>query len=205
MSEIKRTCIKISLLGDTEIGKTKICGAFFKLDFVDENITSIGIENHETKMKLENGEEIKVKIWDTAGQERFKNISINTVKTSQGVLVVFDVTKRESFKNVEAWLEKIKEKTNKVAIVLMGNKVDLPDKDRVVTKKEAEEFAQKRKIPYFESSAKLRLNIDEAFSKVVNEAYNKYGNKNGIDIKDKDNNGGGGGCFGRKKKKKKKK
>ena len=199
MTDIARTCIKISLLGDQAVGKTCICSTFFGLEFMENTLCSIGIEKSETKMKLENGKEIKVKIWDTAGQERFKSISLSTIKNSQGVLVVFDVTSKESFDHVTQWLKKIRDQKEKIAIVLMGNKFDLPN--RAVTKEAAEEFAQKNKLPYFESSAKLNQNIKEAFAKVVNEAYKISSNTEGKDL---NNNGkkksSGGGCFGKNKK-----
>jgi Ras-related protein Rab-1A len=202
MTDIARTCIKISLLGDQAVGKTCICSTFFGLEFMENTLTSIGIEKNETKMKLENGKEIKVKIWDTAGQERFKSISLSTIKNSQGVLVVFDVTSTESFKHVTEWLKKIKDQKENIAIVLMGNKFDLPN--RTVTKEEAEEFAKKNKLSYFESSAKLNKNIQEAFAKVVNEAYKLSSNAEGNDL---NNNAKKkkteGGCFGSKKKKQK--
>ena len=203
MDDIKRTCIKISLLGDQAVGKTCICSRFLGLEFMETNLASIGIEKSESKMKLENGKDIKVKIWDTAGQERFRSVSLNTVKSSQGILVVFDVTSRQSFEHVEEWIQLIKEKTNKVAIVIMGNKIDFGTRE--VSKEEAEEFANKNGYPYFESSAKLDKNIKEAFSKVVNDAYKKYGTKEGgtLDInnnKKEKKSGGLFSCFGSKKK-----
>ena len=203
MSNPKRTCIKISLLGDQAVGKTCICQRFFGLEFLDNNLSSIGIDQSEAKMTLENGETIKVKVWDTAGQERFRSISLTTVNTSQGILVVFDLTSRETFKHVEEWIEKIKETTDKVAIVIMGNKCD-KEEGREISREEAEEYAKKNGYPYFESSAKLNINIQESFSKVVNEAYKNYGNKNGdnLDLKNKKKKNSGGGCFGGKKNKK---
>ena len=141
MDDIKRTCIKISLLGDQAVGKTCICSRFLGLEFMETNLASIGIEKSESKMKLDNGKDIKVKIWDTAGQERFRSVSLNTVKNSQGILVVFDVTSRQSFEHVEEWIQLIKERTNKVAIVIMGNKIDFGNRE--VSKEEAEEFAKK--------------------------------------------------------------
>ena len=201
MSNPKRTCIKISLLGDQSVGKTCICQRFFGLEFLDNNLSSIGIDQSETKMTLENGETVKVKVWDTAGQERFNSISLSTINTSQGVLVVFDLTSRESFKHVEDWIEKIKETKDKVAIVIMGNKCDKEEK-RIISKEEAEEYAKKNGYPYFESSAKLCININESFSKVVHEAYKMYGNQDNLDLQNKKKKKSGGGCFGGKKNKK---
>ena len=199
---IKRKAIKISLLGDQNVGKTCICGAFLGLEFINDTLSTIGKDKMDAVMKMDDGEEMKLVIWDTAGQERFQSIALSSIKNSQGIIVAFDVTSKKSFNNVVKWLEQINDKTNKVAIVLFGNKCDM--EKREVTKEEAENFAKEHHLPYFETSAKEKININEGFSKVANEAYAKYGNKEGIDLEDgkKPN---GGGCCGKEKEKGKKK
>ena len=120
-------------------------------------------------------------LWDTAGQERFHSIAISSVKNSQGIILVFDITNRKSFEDLNMWIDDINNATDKVSIILFGNKCDL--QNRKISKEEAEKFAKKNNIPYIETSAKLKLNINEAFSIVVNDAYKKYGLVNGLRLK----------------------
>ena len=195
---IKRKAIKLSLLGDQNVGKTCICGAFLGLDFIGDTLSTIGKDKMEAVMKMEDGEEMKLVIWDTAGQERFQSIALSSIKNSQGIIVVFDVTSKKSFSNVIRWLEQIYEKTNSVVIVLFGNKCDM--EEREVSKEEAEKFAKEHNLSYFETSAKTKININEGFSKVANEAYIKFGNKTGIDLEDR-KKPGGRGCCGKEKSK----
>ena len=200
MDDIKRQSIKVTLLGDSAVGKTSICNSFLDIDF--DSPLPIDSGKMNTKMKLESGEVIKVNVWDTAGQERYKSISLSIAKRSQGILIIFDLTHRRSFDNVFDWIESINE-TTKVAIVLVGNKFD--SENRVVSKEEAEKLAKEYNLPYFESSAKLGINIKEAFSKVVNDAYKKFSSENVIDLKDKKiEKKERVGCFGLKKRKKEK-
>ena len=151
----------------------------------------------EASMKMEDGEEMKLVIWDTAGQERFQSIALSSIKNSQGIIVVFDVTSKKSFNNVLRWLEQINEKTNNVVIVLFGNKCDM--EERKVSREDAEKLAKEHNLSYFETSAKTKMNIYEGFSKVANEAYVKFGNnKTGIDLDEVDKQGGKG-CCGKEK------
>ena len=195
---IKRKAIKISLLGDQNVGKTCICGAFLGLDFIGDTLSTIGKDKMEASMKMEDGEEMKLVIWDTAGQERFQSIALSSIKNSQGIIVVFDVTSKKSFNNVLRWLEQINEKTNSVIIVLFGNKCDM--EEREVSKEEAEKFAKEHNLIYFETSAKTKLNINEGFSKIANEAYAKFGNRTGIDLEEV-KKPEGKGCCGKEKNK----
>ena len=188
MSEkkIKRKVIKIALLGDSQVGKTAICNSFLNIEFKETSLSTIGNEKIETKIKIKDGKEIKLSIYDTAGQERFQAIALKALRIVQGVIVVFDLTKKETFKNVINWLNEIKENFDKkISIVLFGNKSDF-DKDKwEVTEDEAKQFAEERKLPYFETSAKLNKNINEGFEKVVNDAYDLYEGSNNVVLNNK--------------------
>ena len=118
---------------------------------------------------MNDGNEMKILIWDTAGQERFRSIATSTIKNSQGIVLVFDLTQKESFKNLGKWLEDINNNGGETKI-LFGNKFDLLEKVEV-SEKEAKEFAFENKMNYFSTSAKENINIEEGFKEICQKAY----------------------------------
>ena len=206
--KITISAIKIGLLGDSTVGKTAICNSFLGIEFTNDNLATIGQEKLETKFVLDNGKEIKLSIWDTAGQERFKATSFTTLRAAQGVIVVFDVTNRESFQHVDQWLNTIKEELPDPNLILFGNKVDV--EERTVTEEEAESYAHKMNLKYFETSAKTSQGINDGFKYLVNDTYTKVEGKENKNIKigedgNNDEEEYVTGCFGKKKKVKKNK
>ena len=181
-----REVIRITLLGNYEVGKTTLRNVFLDIDFSENILSTVGINKVDTKFKLNDGKEIKLIIWDTAGQERFHSIAITSVKNSQGIILVYDITNRKSFEDLNMWINDINNATDKASIILFGNKCDL--QNREVSKEEAEKFAKKNNIPYIETSAKLKLNINEGFSIVANDAYKKFGFAYGLKLKKKKQN-----------------
>jgi small GTP-binding protein len=203
-SKIKRKAIKIAMLGDSQVGKTAICNSFMNIDFSDTTLSTIGTEKLECQMKIKNGEEIKVIIWDTAGQERFRSISLKTIKTVQGVIVVFDLMNKKSFENVVNWLNQINDNFQNISIILFGNKCDVDEEKWMVTREEAQKFADANKLKYFETSAKIKKNIQEGFENIVNTAYEKFEGSKGIKLGDVNKQEDNGCCSGKKKRKSKK-
>ena len=122
---ISITTIKIGLLGDSSVGKTAICNSFLNMEFSSDIISTIGLEKLETKFKLDDGNTIKLILWDTAGQERFRSIALKSIKAVQGIVIVFDLTNKKSFENINLWLEIIKENFQNPCLVLFGNKADI--------------------------------------------------------------------------------
>ena len=196
-------------MGDSRVGKSTIVNKFINLDFKDDLLSTIGSDRFETKFTLKNGEKIKLIIWDTAGQERFRSIALKALKAVQGVILVFDLSKRETFENVNKWIETANENLKTPNLVLFGNKADLDKTMWKVTKEEAEDFAQKLNMKYFETSAKTRQGLEDGFSSITNDTYNRIKDtkdgEGGVQIKKDDDDEYVVGCFGKKKKKKKKK
>ena len=186
-NEIQRKCIRISMLGDAGVGKTSILNVFLGIEFSTTIMSNIGIEKQNKKMKMKDGNEMKIIVWDTAGQERFHSIATSTIQNSHGIALCFDVTKKQSFDNLPLWLKDIKEIKSDIPIILFGNKADLIEK-KVIQDDEAEEFARKNKLKYFETSAKENINIDEGFKDIIEDAYEKSGALLGMNLEEEKKN-----------------
>ena len=174
-NDIKIKAIKLAFLGDSAVGKTTIIETYLDVEFNEDFISTIGWDRKKTSIILENGEEMELSIWDTAGQERYHSVAIKVIKQVQGIIVVFDVTKRETFISVVDWLQVIDDNFTDVSIILFGNKCDLED-NRQVTEEEAIKFAKEKNLTYLETSAKTKINIKEGISAIANEVYKKYKN-----------------------------
>ena len=119
------------------------------------------------------GKKVKLQIWDTAGQERFRTITSSYYRGAHGIIVVFDVTEKETFKNVETWLKEIQQYASEgVSILLVGNKCDLAHR-RVVEESVAREFAKEHNIDYIETSAKNATNVSEAFINIAKQVKDR--------------------------------
>ena len=202
--KIKRNVIKIGMLGDSKVGKTAICNTFMNIEFTDNALSTIGMEKLESQIKLKNGEYIKLVLWDTAGQERFHSLALKTIRTVQGVCVVFDFTCRKSFENVTRWLTEIRENLNNACIILFGNKCDIEEEKWEVTREEAIKLAKDNNLPFFETSAKLNKGIKEGFDNIANSAYEKFEGSFGVQLNKNKKEDNSSKCCGGKEEKKKK-
>ena len=111
-----------------------------------------------------------LQLWDTAGQERFRNIAVAYFRGAQGIMLVFDLTKRATFTAVEGWVKDVEKNTDKkVAKILVGNKVDIASDGgkRAVAQAEAQKLADSYGMPYVETSAKSGLNVEDAFEQLA--------------------------------------
>ena len=160
----------MSLLGESEVGKTCMANVLTGIGFNEKNITTIGMDKFIDKAIID-GQEYKFKIFDTNGQERYNSITDTTIKLADGYLLVFSIDKRSSFEKVQHWIDVIENSVDMrtKAAILVGNKID--KKDREVTNEEALSFAKARKMVYLETSAKTGFQIKEAFNKVYEEIY----------------------------------
>ena len=166
--------IKLLTLGETEVGKTSIVLRYSDDKFHDNKIATIGID-FKIKIIKKGDKKIKVSIYDTAGQERFKNIVKHYYKGANGVLLIYDITKRDTFEKLEFWLEDLKENSdnlNNLFIYLIGNKNDLEER-REVDFEEANNFAKEKNIPYIEVSAKTGNNIKKLFDEMIKGTLSK--------------------------------
>ena len=126
----------IITLGDSKVGKSSLIIRYMENTFIETYISTLGIDSRQKNIKLSNGEEIRVKITDSAGEERFRALSANYIKKANGILLVYDITNKDSFENINIWAQEIKDKSKSIderPIVLIGNKSDL-EKDRCINK-----------------------------------------------------------------------
>jgi small GTP-binding protein len=167
-SEKENMVAKILTIGESGVGKTCILLRYTDNKFIKHHLTTIGID-YKTKDVNINNKSIKLKIWDTAGQERFRNITQQYYKGADGIVLVFDLTDRNSFEKVREWMKQIQSYTQKdsIAIVLLGNKCDAEDK--AVSIQEANEIANEFNLKFFETSAMNNINIEESFKQLSSE------------------------------------
>ena len=119
------------------------------------------------------GSTVKLQIWDTAGQERFKTITASYYKGAHGIILVYDITDRQSFKDIENWLAEVdKYGTENVVKMLVGNKSDL-EANRQVKTEEGKSLADSLNIKFLETSAKDAINVEKAFTTLSNEIKSK--------------------------------
>jgi len=154
--------IKLLLIGDSGVGKSCLLLRFSEDSFAPSFITTIGIDYKIRTIELE-GKKIKLQIWDTAGQERFRTITTAYYRSAMGVLLVYDVTDDKSFANIKNWIRNIEQHASEnINKVLVGNKCDLMDK-RIIDTQRGQSLADEFKIPFFETSAKNAIKVEDAF------------------------------------------
>ena len=161
--EKKEPHFKILVLGDPSVGKSCFLIRYTEDTFQDVYLSTIGMDCKYKDVILEEDKSIRLQIWDTAGQDRFRSITKNLYKGAAGIMLIYDITNRNTFDNVKKWVNSIKEEvTSKVVIILVGNKIDL-EKKRQVQTDEGEQIAEEFDMPFFECSALTGENINSAF------------------------------------------
>lgn len=159
------TSVKLVLLGEAAVGKSSIVLRFVSNDFSDNKEPTIGAAFLTQRVNMGN-QTIKFEIWDTAGQERFALLAPMYYRNAQVALVVYDVTKPQSFIKARHWVKELREQANNgIIIALIGNKLDLVENadERKVAREEAEKLVQAENLLFFETSAKTGENINELF------------------------------------------
>ena len=157
---------KVVLIGDSGVGKSNLLSRFTRNEFNLESKSTIGVEFATRSIQVDN-KTIKAQIWDTAGQERFRAITSAFYRGAVGALLVYDITKHESYLNAEKWLKELREHgDNKMIVMLVGNKTDLKHL-RAVPLEEAKIFSEKHNLSFIEASALDANNVDIAFENVL--------------------------------------
>uniref|UniRef100_A0A914Z9W7 Ras-related protein Rab-2A n=1 Tax=Panagrolaimus superbus TaxID=310955 RepID=A0A914Z9W7_9BILA len=163
---------KYIIIGDTGVGKSCLLLQFTDKRFQPVHDLTIGVE-FGARMITIDGKQIKLQIWDTAGQESFRSITRSYYRGAAGALLVYDITRRDTFNHLTSWLEDARQHSNSnMVIMLIGNKSDLEAR-REVKKEEGEAFAREHGLVFMETSAKTAANVEEAFIDTAKEIYRK--------------------------------
>jgi len=177
--------LKIVLIGDSGVGKTNLLTRFTRDEFTYRTKETIGVEFASRSIQID-GKTIKAQIWDTAGQERFRAVTPAYYRGAVGALVVYDITKPESFEHVERWMAELRDYADpSIVVMLVGNKSDLRHL-RAVTTDEAKDYAAKNKLFFIETSARNATNVELAFQTVLCEIFRMVNKKPSEDT-EKDN------------------
>ncbi|AJT75434.1 Vps21p [Saccharomyces cerevisiae YJM1248] len=159
------TSIKLVLLGEAAVGKSSIVLRFVSNDFAENKEPTIGAAFLTQRVTI-NEHTVKFEIWDTAGQERFASLAPMYYRNAQAALVVYDVTKPQSFIKARHWVKELHEQASKdIIIALVGNKIDMLQEggERKVAREEGEKLAEEKGLLFFETSAKTGENVNNVF------------------------------------------
>lgn len=159
---------KILLIGDSGVGKSCLLTRFTKDSYTDTTPSTIGVD-FRIKYVNYKGQKCKLTIWDTAGQERFRTLTSSYYRGAQGIIFVYDVSRKDTFDNLEGvWMREVDMySTIEDAVkMVVANKVDL-DTLRQVSKEEGLEFARRHGCLFVETSAKVNIAVGQAFEELV--------------------------------------
>ena len=167
---------KIIIIGDSGVGKSNILGRYLNNEFREDTKSTVGVEFGSKRLMLENIA-IKLQIWDTAGQERYRAITSAYYKGSKGCFIVYDITNKQSFDDIQKWYEEIKRSGDKdISIILVGNKCDL-EKERKISSEMAKNKAKEMNCAFYETSALSNIMIKDVFKIMCENIYNKIKNE----------------------------
>ena len=168
---------KMIFVGDQGTGKTCILNRFATNQFDEQYQTTIGLDFQSKNVSIHD-QDVRLLLYDTAGQEKFRSLIPMYIRESNIILLVYDITRKESFDNIPRWFSDVLNiKSNEAIYVLVGNKIDLKDQ-RKVTYNEGKKLADEKNIIFEEVSAKTGENFEELFrDKIYESIYKKYKNE----------------------------
>ena len=162
---------KVVMIGDSGVGKSNLLSRFTRNEFSLESKSTIGVEFATRTLEVE-GKTVKAQIWDTAGQERYRAITSAYYRGAVGALLVYDMTKHETYEDAAKWLKELRDNADaNIVITLVGNKSDL-EHLRVVQTSDATKYAETEGLSYIETSALESTNVEAAFKNILTDIYN---------------------------------
>ena len=177
--------IQLIMIGESGVGKTSLIRRYTNNIFNSTHLETIGIEFYNREERI-NDQIIQIKIWDTAGQEIFHSLTKNFYRKADGIIIVYDITNRESFEKVQHWIKSVYDNSDtykEIQMILVGNKIDL-EENREVTKEEGIKLGKYFEIDFFEASAKNEEGVRDFMIKIIGDILsNKVNNRKNINIK----------------------
>lgn len=154
---------RVVVIGEASVGKTSILNQLIDHSFYEHEQSTVGA-NYQLFVQEVDGVKIEIQIWDTAGQEKFRSLGPIYFRNSLGAVVVYDVTNRHSFENLETWITSFQEVagTNTV-VTVVGNKCDMPESEVQIPESEAAKWAEMKGYECFRTSAKTGDGVRETF------------------------------------------
>ena len=174
-----KTTYNIAILGNSNIGKTSFLYCLNGAQFSEKQVSTIGIDTFILEKNDKNNNKIYLKLHDTSGQEMYRSLSLNLLKKINAIIFFYDITKEKSFSDIkDDWFKKCNDiiNPNEIVIILIGNKTDL-ESERSVSYEEAENFAKKNNMEFFEISVKTNNNVQEVVYSLTNNLVQKFGYK----------------------------
>ena len=163
--------LKFIILGDSGVGKTNLLLRYVGESFSENYIATLGID-FKMKNIIYNDVKIALQIWDTAGQERFRSITKSFLKGTDGLIFMYDISKKDSFLNLKNWISEIdNSKLPDVKFIICGNKIDL-EENREVTEEMKKKLSKEFETDIIEISAKKGIKIEEPFDMLINKIFN---------------------------------
>ena len=159
--------LKILLIGDSYVGKTSLLLQYIERECPENHMATIGVEFRDKIIQIDN-KKVKLQVWDTSGQERYRSITKNFYRNADGVMFVCDVTKEKTFDNIKNWLIDSEQNANNSNFkkILVGNKIDLKE-ERAIDTQQLQNFANKKEMNFYETSAKDGTNVDKIFTELA--------------------------------------
>ncbi|PQE09837.1 putative GTP-binding Drab11 protein [Rutstroemia sp. NJR-2017a BBW] len=156
----------VVLIGDSGVGKSNLLSRFTRNEFNLDSKSTIGVEFATRSIQVD-AKTIKAQIWDTAGQERYRAITSAYYRGAVGALLVYDISKHQTYENVTRWLKELRDHADSnIVIMLVGNKSDLRHL-RAVPTEEAKQFASENNLSFIETSALDASNVELAFQNIL--------------------------------------
>ena len=161
---------KLLLLGNSTVGKTAFILRFCEDKFDQDSLTTLGLDTKNKYVKR-GDKKIELRIWDTAGQERFRSIAKNLFKGADGILLMYDISNYKSFKDIKGWITSIQDSVDisKIALIIVGNKCDLPAEERQVDENSKVNLENSFKLKIIEASAKDNINVNDCFIALIDK------------------------------------
>lgn len=175
MSARKKVMLKVIILGDSGVGKTSLMNQYVNKKFSASYKATIGAD-FLTKEVLVDDRLVTMQLWDTAGQERFQSLGVAFYRGADCCVLVYDVNNSKSFETLDSWRDEFliqasPRDPDSFPFVVLGNKIDVDERKRAISQKRAMAFCQsKGGIPYFETSAKEAVNVEQAFEVIARNA-----------------------------------